>query len=121
MALNETEKKFKRDRIRTREVNIAANIKKLEQWKSDLKSKSTKKEEEARVAKERKDRLIEEVRRHFGYTVNPKEERFKELLEKKEKEQRKAFKEARKQQKESKLISKITEIQSKQVSEDDVK
>lgn len=110
MAINEEEKRAKRDRIKTREDQIAANLIKLEQWQKDLMAKKEKKEEEARVAKERKDRLIEEVRRHFGYTIHPKDERFKELLEKKEKEQRKAMKEAKKQQKEAKLLSKIADI-----------
>lgn len=109
IAHNEEEKRKKADRIRTREESIALNLQKLETWKKDLVAKKEKKEEEARVAKERKDRLIEEVRRHFGYTVHPKDERFKELLEKKEKEQRKAMKEAKKQQKEAKLLTKIAE------------
>lgn len=61
----------------------------------------------ARIAKERKDRLIEEVRRHIGYTVSTKDERFTELLEKKEKEEKKKMKEAKKQQKEAKMLAKI--------------
>jgi hypothetical protein len=67
----------------------------------------------ARIAKERKDRLIEEVRRHFGYTVHAKDERFKELLEKKEKEQKKALKEAKKQAKEAKMLDKIASSNKK--------
>lgn len=55
----------------------------------------------------RKERLIEEVRRHFGYTVDPKDDRFKELLEKKEKEQKKAMKEARKKAREDSMVKKI--------------
>lgn len=109
IAYNEEEKRKQAERIRNREENIALNLQKLETWKKDLLAKKEKKESEARVAKERKDRLIEEVRRHFGYTVHPKDERFKELLEKKEKEQRKAMKEAKKQQKEAKLLTKIAE------------
>lgn len=55
----------------------------------------------------RKERLIEEVRRHFGYTVDPRDDRFKELLEKKEKEQKKAMKEARKKAREEGMVKKI--------------
>ena len=51
--------------------------------------------------------MIEEVRRHFGYTIDPRDERFKELLEQKEKAQRKALKENKRQQKEAKLIEKF--------------
>jgi hypothetical protein len=104
-------RRLRKEKIDAREALIAANIKKLDQWKSDLVNKRSKKEDEAKAAKERKDRLIEEVRRHFGYTIHPKDDRFKELLEKKEKEQRKALKEAKKQQKESKLLTKMAESQ----------
>lgn len=71
----------------------------------------------ARIAKENKDRLIEEVRRHFGFQVHPKDERFKELLEKKEKEQKKALKDAKRQAKEAKMLEKIA-TSNKQVNED---
>ncbi|CAG9764542.1 unnamed protein product [Ceutorhynchus assimilis] len=87
-----------------RQQDIAKKMEKLEQWKEELHSKIEKKESEAMQAKMRKDRLIEEVRRHFGYTVDPKDDRFKELLEKKEKEQKKAMKEARKKAKEEKMV-----------------
>lgn len=55
----------------------------------------------------RKERLIEEVKRHFGYNVDPKDDRFKELLEKKEKEEKKAMKEARKKAREEKIVNKL--------------
>lgn len=55
----------------------------------------------------RKERLIEEVRRHFGYKVDPKDDRFKEMLEKKEKEEKKAMKEARKKAREEKVVKKL--------------
>lgn len=50
---------------------------------------------------------MEEVRRHFGYTVDPRDEKFQELLAKKEKEQRKNLKEARKQEKQQKILTKL--------------
>lgn len=56
---------------------------------------------------ERKEKLIEEVRRHFGYTLDPRDEKFKEMLEKKEKEQKKAMKEARKKAKEEQIVTRI--------------
>lgn len=56
---------------------------------------------------QRKNRLIEEVRRHFGFTVDPKDERFQEMLAKKEKEQKKAMKEAKKLEREAKMVEKF--------------
>jgi hypothetical protein len=109
MAVVAKEKKDIAEKRLQRDQQIIENVKKLEVWKRDLESKSKKKEEEARIAKERKDRLIEEVRRHFGFSVHPKDERFKELLEKKEKEQKKALKASKKQERDAKLLAKIAE------------
>lgn len=97
----------KKDRIMKREEEISAKLDKLEQWKTDLRNKVAKKEAEALAAKQRKDRIIEEVRRHFGFNVDPKDEKFKELLEQKEKEDKKKQKEAKRKQKEEKLMAKL--------------
>lgn len=51
--------------------------------------------------------MVEEVTRHFGYAVDPRDEKFQEMLEKKEKEQRKASKEARRKAKETKMIEEL--------------
>lgn len=132
MKINEKEKREKREKMISRDAEIAKNLLKLETWKNDIKMRSEKKEtvkihstlsflfyflnfifsfQDARVAKERKDRLIDEVRRHFGYTIDQRDERFKELLETKEKEQRKALKESKRKEKETKFFSKIAELQ----------
>lgn len=109
------------DKIAKQQEDIAMKIQKLETWKQELKNKIEKKEADARNAKERKEKLIEEVRRHFGYTVDPRDEKFKEMLDKKEKEQKKAMKEAKKKAKEEKLIKTLTSKpgDSKKLTEDE--
>ncbi|KAJ8934266.1 hypothetical protein NQ318_020917 [Aromia moschata] len=97
----------KEERVRARQEDIVKKMEKLEMWKQDLYNRMAKKESEAKAAKERKERLIEEVRRHFGYTVDPRDERFKEMLEKKEKEQKKAMKEARRKARDEKIVDRI--------------
>ncbi|XP_061386421.1 large ribosomal subunit protein mL64 [Musca vetustissima] len=94
--------------IKSREEAIAQNMEKLEQWKKDLQNKILKKEADAIAAKQRKERLVEEVRRHFGYKVDPRDERFKEVLEQKEREEKKLQREAKRQAKEQKLMAKLT-------------
>ncbi|KAK4883170.1 hypothetical protein RN001_006489 [Aquatica leii] len=93
--------------IEERQADVVKKMQKLDRWKEDLRKKIEKKEEAVLVAKEQKDRLVEEVRRHFGYTVDPRDDKFKELLEKKEKEQKKAMKQARKKVKEEKMLAQI--------------
>lgn len=104
---NETTKKEKEDAVKLREDTIAKKLEKLEMWKNELNTKIAKKESTAKEAKDRKDRLVEEVRRHFGYKVDPRDERFKELLEQKEREDRKRLKEEKRKVKEAKMITKL--------------
>lgn len=61
--------------------------------------------------------MIEEVRKHFGYTIDPRDDRFKELLEQKEKAQRKALKEGKRLDKESKLMAKIADVKEDKKAE----
>lgn len=103
------QEKLKAEEILKREEEISKKLEKLNQWKQDLNAKIHKKEAEAIAAKEKKERLIEEVRRHFGYKVDPKDERFKEMLEQKEKEDKKKQKEEKRKLKEEKLMSKLIE------------
>lgn len=95
------------DAIQKRQDDIVKKIAKLDQWKKELSDKIIKKETDARVAKERKDRLVEEVRRHFGFKIDARDERFKEMLEKKEKEEKKAQKEAKKKLRETKMLERL--------------
>lgn len=101
------EQKSKADEILKREEEISKKIEKLEQWKEELNARILKKEADALAAKEKKERLIEEVRRHFGYKVDPRDERFKEVLEQKEREDKKKQKEEKRKAKEQKLMSKL--------------
>lgn len=107
-----TNEKFNTDKAKAvlkREDDITKNLGKLEQWKSELANKVAKKELDAKIAKDRKDRLVEEVRRHFGFKVDPKDDKFKELLEQKEKEDKKLSKEAKRKVKEAKMLAKLVE------------
>ncbi|KAI8116927.1 hypothetical protein FF38_02964 [Lucilia cuprina] len=103
------QQKCKTDEILKREEDINKKLEKLEQWKQELNSRIMKKEADALAAKEKRERLIEEVRRHFGYKVDPRDERFKEVLEQKEREDKKKQKEAKRKAKEQKLMSKLVE------------
>ncbi|XP_055854797.1 growth arrest and DNA damage-inducible proteins-interacting protein 1 [Episyrphus balteatus] len=107
IAKSKNEEKLAKEQIQKREEEITKKLEKLEQWKADLNAKVAKKEADALAAKQRKERLVEEVRRHFGFKVDPRDERFKEMLEQKEKEDRKKQKEAKRKAKEEKMMAKL--------------
>lgn len=82
----------------------------MEKWTTDLETKIAKKEAALDAAKLRKERLVEEVRRHFGFKISPNDERFKEMLVQKEKEEKKKKKEAKKQARLDKFKNMVEEI-----------
>lgn len=86
---------------------VLENLSKLDKWKKDLKERLAKKEADALAAKQKKQNLIEEVRRHFGFTIDPKDDRFKEMVAAKEKEQKKKDKLAKQEEREKKAIAKL--------------
>lgn len=47
------------------------------------------------------------MRRHFGFKLDPRDERFQEMLAKREKEQKKLEKLAKKEAKEKMMIAKL--------------
>lgn len=76
---------------------------------AEVNAKVAKKEAALEQARLRKERLVEEVRRHFGFKISPHDDRFKEMLEKKEKEEKKKKKEAKKQERLQRLANKYEE------------
>lgn len=90
--------------IRMRQKKIDDNMKNLNGWLKEVKEKAAKKIHEAQQAKEKREKLIEEVKKHFGYKIDPKDERFKEMLVKREKEEKKKIREERKKIREEKLL-----------------
>lgn len=68
-----------------------------------------KKLAEVEAAKAKKARLVEEVRRHFGFKIDPRDDRFKELLEEKEKEERKKAKDAKKKARQQLVMTRLKE------------
>lgn len=82
--------------IKEREEQLMKKYAKLEEIKAHVRNNAAKKLAAAEAAKAKKERLVEEVRRHFGFKLDPRDDRFKEMLEQKEKEERKLAKEAKK-------------------------
>lgn len=100
-------KRQEKETMLAREEQIEKKLLKLDSWKKELNEKMHKRETEARAAKEKKERLVEEVRRHFGFTIDPRDDRFKEMLALKEKEDKKKTKELKKIAREEKIMAKL--------------
>lgn len=83
----------------------------MEQWTAELNVKIEKKKTEMEEARKRKEHLVEEVRRHFGFNISPHDDRFKEMLLQKEEEAKKKKKEAKKKAR----IDRLTLIAHRQI------
>lgn len=101
-----------------RERDVEIKFAKLTQWKNEFHAKIAKRESDAKAALEKKARLVEEIRRQFGFKMDSRDPRFKELVEKKEQEDKKLAKQAKKKQMEAKMLAKL--IQSANADSVDV-
>jgi hypothetical protein len=105
----------KLDRIKKeryeRENAITEALAKQEQWKAKIRARMDERNEIAEAAKAEKARLLEEVRRYFGYTIDPKDEKFQIILAMKEREVAKEKRQERKKQKEQQFLEKLASLE----------
>ncbi|XP_029674311.1 growth arrest and DNA damage-inducible proteins-interacting protein 1 isoform X1 [Formica exsecta] len=106
----EERKQRKADQIKARENQLLEKAMKMGEWRAQLNAKIVKKEAELEAARLRKERLVEEIRRHFGFKISPHDERFKEMLVQKEKEEKKKKKEAKKQARLERITNMIQRV-----------
>lgn len=109
IAQSRAERDAERRAVGEREEQIAKKLAKLDQWVGELNAKVAKREADAQAARDRKDRLVEEVRRQFGFKMDARDDRFKDLLAAKEKEDKKRQKEEKRKQKDDRMLAKLQE------------
>ena len=66
--------------------------------------------EAVQAEKGKREKLMEEAKELLGFSVDPRDKRFQELLEAKEKEQKKLAKTQKKKEKEAKLVARLTSV-----------
>uniref|UniRef100_T1J5P6 Large ribosomal subunit protein mL64 n=1 Tax=Strigamia maritima TaxID=126957 RepID=T1J5P6_STRMM len=117
MANVKKEKEEMAEKTRLRVLEVDEKMKKLDGWIKDLDMRKQKKLDDAKAQKDKKEKLLEEVRAHFGYVVDPQDEKFKELLAEKEKEEKIAKKEAKKKEYIAKELAKMQMMSEKAMKE----
>ncbi|XP_023214241.1 growth arrest and DNA damage-inducible proteins-interacting protein 1-like [Centruroides sculpturatus] len=90
---------------REREEMIEKNMAKVDTWMREFEIRKQKKEAEAKAQKLRKQKLIEDVQEYIGYKMDPKDERFQEVLQMKEEEEKKVKRKLKKQEREQKMLA----------------
>lgn len=118
IAIHKQQVNDKETKIRAREEQIAKNLSKLDKWKVDLENRLAKKEADARAAKDRRERMIEDIRRQFGIRLDPRGEKFKALIEQKELEAAKARKKMKKTRRQELLLEKLKQDTAKTAEEE---
>lgn len=82
----------RRQRQRDRQKLIAANMAKMpkmvEEWRREKREAKVKQREE----KARRDRLLAEARERFGYSIDPRNAKFQDMVKELEKEEKKKLK-----------------------------
>lgn len=89
---NREAKDTKERTMQQRQEKIAQNLSKLDKWIADMQARVAKKEEDAQLAKQRREQFMEEIRQEIGFKIERKDPRFQALMEKKEAEHKKTKK-----------------------------
>lgn len=86
---------------------IEDNLKQLPKWKKEFWDKYKKMNDDIEAEKQKKEKLIQEVREFVGYDLDPKDPRFEEALVKKDEENKRLSKAARKQERQKQTLERL--------------
>lgn len=97
--------------ITNRYNSIVDKIKQNDAFIKAFHEKQGKKAREAEESKQQKDKLFNEIRQHFGFNIDPHDEKFQEMMEIKKKEEAKKRRIEKKKQREESLIKMALELE----------
>lgn len=97
-------------RKREYEAEVDKNMANLDKWIEEYHGKIAKREEKAKELRANREKLVEEISEYLGYDIDPKDPRFKEAVEQKEKEKKKALKVKKQQESYEKMLDKLKKI-----------
>lgn len=92
------------------EEDVDKNMANLDKWIADYNSKIEKKKSEQIALKQKKEKLIDEICEYLGYDIDPRDPRFQEAVEQRDKEQKKARKVKKQQESYEKMITKLKQM-----------
>lgn len=90
----------------------------MEKWKADLQKKIEQKAAAKNAAILKKEKMMEEIRQHFGINVDPRSYKVKLLIEKKEEEEKKMKITKKKEERKAKQMQYIN-MQLQSINEDE--
>ncbi|XP_067678010.1 large ribosomal subunit protein mL64-like [Haliotis asinina] len=86
---------------------ITKNMEKMDGWIKEYHQREEKRAEEVRQRELKKKKLLDDAMAFFGYKVDPRDEKFKEMLEAKAKEEKRLAKQKKKETQTAKLMARI--------------
>lgn len=92
------------------EEEVDKNMANLDKWIADYHAKNEKKTAEQLALKQKKEKLIDEICEYLGYEIDPRDPRFQEAVEQRNKEQKKARKVKKQQESYEKMITKLKQM-----------
>uniref|UniRef100_A0A023FRY2 Large ribosomal subunit protein mL64 n=1 Tax=Amblyomma cajennense TaxID=34607 RepID=A0A023FRY2_AMBCJ len=95
---------------RLREEEIERNMAKLASARIAMLEREAARKAKADEERLQREQMILEVREYIGYNVEPSDPKFKEVMEMKEEERKKAQKEAKKKAKQEKMLAKLMAV-----------
>ncbi|XP_071118756.1 large ribosomal subunit protein mL64-like [Haliotis cracherodii] len=103
----EKRKQADESKMAKRVETITKNMEKMEGWMKEYHQREQKRTEEVKERELKKKKLLDDAMAYFGYKVDPRDEKFKEMLEEKAKEEKRLAKQKKKETQTAKLMARI--------------
>lgn len=92
------------------EAEVDRNMANLDKWMAEYHGKIAKQEEKVRQLREKREKLVEEISEYLGYEIDPRDPRFKEAVEQRDKAKKKELKAQRQRESYDKMLEKLKKI-----------
>ncbi|XP_014780382.1 growth arrest and DNA damage-inducible proteins-interacting protein 1 [Octopus bimaculoides] len=102
------ERETEEEKVKLREQRIKENMKAMPKLIAEFHKQTEQKQLLQKKQEEKKAKLLEEARAYFGYSVDPRDEKFKQMLAEKEAAEKKAAKQQKKAEKMAKVTARLS-------------
>ncbi|XP_015907816.1 large ribosomal subunit protein mL64 [Parasteatoda tepidariorum] len=92
------------------EAEVDQNMANLDKWIAEYHGRIAKQEEKVRQLRDKREKLVEEISEYLGYEIDPKDPRFKEAVEQRDKAKKKEMKAQKQKESYDKMLEKLKKI-----------
>ncbi|XP_054713066.1 growth arrest and DNA damage-inducible proteins-interacting protein 1-like [Uloborus diversus] len=100
----------KEEKQKQEEAEVDKNMANLDKWMKEYYAKIEQKKADILELRKKREKLVEEISEYLGYEIDPRDPRFQEAVQQRDKERKKAVKAKKQQESYEKMIAKLKQM-----------